>query len=58
VSGEVVEINEAVVDEPARVNESPYETGWLIKIRPSDPSALERELDALLDSEAYAEHTA
>jgi glycine cleavage system H protein len=58
VSGEVVEINEAVVDEPARVNESPYEAGWLIKIRPSDPSALERELGTLLDFEAYSEHTA
>ena len=58
VSGEVVEVNQAVVDEPAQVNDSPYEAGWLIKVRPDDPSTLQRELDALMDAEAYADQTA
>lgn len=53
LSGEVVEVNQSVVDEPGQVNESPYETGWLIKVRPSDGTALERELEALLDAEGY-----
>lgn len=53
VSGEVVEVNQAVVDEPGQVNESPYEQGWLIKVRPADQATLERELSALLDAEAY-----
>ena len=57
VSGEVVEINESVVDEPSQVNESPYDTGWLIKVRPDDQATLERELAALLDAEAYARET-
>ena len=58
VSGEVIEVNQEVVDEPARVNDSPYETGWLIKIRAEEPSALEAELGKLLDAEAYGQETA
>src|SRR5918911_3924979 len=53
VSGEVVEINQSVVDEPARVNDSPYEAGWLIKVRPDDPTALERELASLMEAAEY-----
>lgn len=53
VSGEVVEVNQAVVNEPGQVNDSPYEQGWLIKVRPADRATLERELAALLDAEAY-----
>jgi glycine cleavage system H protein len=49
VSGEVVEINQEAVDAPERVNTEPYEGGWLIKVRLSDPTELER----LLDAEAY-----
>ena len=44
-SGEVVEANEALEDEPEKINESPYEEGWLFKIAPSD---LEAELAALM----------
>jgi glycine cleavage system H protein len=58
LSGEIVEINQSVVDEPSLVNDTPYEAGWLIKIRPDDPSALQRELDTLLDADGYAELTA
>jgi len=49
VAGEVVEVNEALKDQPELVNESPYETGWMIRIK---PSALV-EFDKLLDSTAY-----
>ena len=49
LSGEVVEVNEELPDTPELVNTSPYEDGWMIKIRFSDPS----ELDSLLDAEAY-----
>lgn len=49
VSGEIVEVNEALTDSPATVNESPFDAGWLFKIRVSDPA----ELDALLDPAGY-----
>lgn len=53
LSGEVVEINQAVVDDPAQVNDSPYQAGWLIKVRPADESALERDMAALLSADQY-----
>jgi glycine cleavage system H protein len=49
LSGEVLEVNQRVVDAPETVNEDPYGEGWLIRIRLSDPS----EVDALLDLEGY-----
>jgi glycine cleavage system H protein len=49
LSGEVLEVNAKVVDEPEVVNEDPYGDGWLVRIRLSDPS----EADALLDADAY-----
>ena len=49
VSGEVVEVNEALTDEPERINEDPYGEGWLVKVRVADPS----EADDLLDADAY-----
>jgi glycine cleavage system H protein len=49
LSGEVVEVNQKVVDEPDAVNEDPYGEGWLVRIRLSDPT----ELDSLLDAGAY-----
>ena len=49
VSGEVIEINQAIVDEPALVNRDPMGKGWFFKIKISDPSQLER----LLDEKAY-----
>ena len=49
LSGEVLEVNRKVVDEPETVNEDPYGAGWLVRIRLSDPS----ETEALLDLEAY-----
>jgi glycine cleavage system H protein len=49
LSGEVLEVNAKVVDEPETVNEDPYGDGWLIRLRLGDPS----EADALLDVAAY-----
>ena len=49
LSGEVIEVNGAVIDAPETVNEDPYGAGWLIRIRLSDPS----EVDTLLDVAAY-----
>jgi glycine cleavage system H protein len=49
VSGQVLEINQAVVDEPRLVNEDPYGAGWLVRLELSRPS----ELDALMDSDKY-----
>ena len=49
LSGEVLEVNAAVVDAPETVNEDPYGAGWLIRVRLSDPS----EVDSLLDPDAY-----
>lgn len=49
VSGEVVEVNDAIVDNPARVNQSPHGDGWFFKIKMSRPA----ELEALMDFEAY-----
>jgi len=49
LSGEVLEVNDAVVAEPETVNDDPYGRGWLVRIRLTNPS----ERDALLDVEAY-----
>jgi glycine cleavage system H protein len=49
LSGEVVEINAKIVDEPETINEDPYGDGWLVRIRVSDPS----EIDDLMDADAY-----
>ena len=49
VSGEIVSVNDALDDEPELLNESPYEGGWMFRIKASDLS----ELDALLSAEDY-----
>ena len=49
LSGEVLEVNQKVVDEPETVNADPYGDGWLVRIRVADQS----EADSLLDVEAY-----
>ena len=51
LSGEVLEVNQQVVDAPETVNEDPYGNGWLLRIRIADPG----EADALLDAGAYRE---
>ena len=54
LSGEVLEVNAAVVDAPETVNQDPYGSGWLIRIRLSDPG----EADSLLDPAAYRDAVA
>ena len=49
VSGEVLEFNEALNDQPELVNNDPYGEGWMVKITVSDPA----ELDNLLDAASY-----
>ena len=49
LSGEVIEVNEALADAPERINDDPYGEGWLVKVKLSDTS----EVDGLLDVEAY-----
>jgi glycine cleavage system H protein len=49
LSGEVVEVNEALAENPAVINEDPYGEGWLVKVRLSDPA----ERETLLDAASY-----
>jgi len=51
VSGEIAEINDKLEGDPALVNQSPYEDGWMVKVLVSDMS----ELDELMDATAYKE---
>ena len=50
VSGEILELNEALADAPELVNTDPYDKGWLVKIRINDAS----ELDELLSADQYS----
>ena len=52
VTGEVVEVNQALDDDPSLVNSDPYGDGWMIKLRVTDPD----QLDGLMDASAYADH--
>ena len=51
LSGEIVEVNEALSSSPEAINEDPYQSGWMVRVRLSDPS----ELDSLMDAAAYPE---
>jgi glycine cleavage system H protein len=53
VAGEIIEVNEALVNSPETINTSPYQDGWLMKIKVADAS----ELAGLLDAGAYAKVT-
>lgn len=53
VSGEVIEVNNEVLENPDLVNSDPYAGGWLLRVRLDDPS----ELDDLISEEEYAELT-
>jgi len=52
ISGEVVEVNEALPDTPETINKDPYGEGWMIKIKIKNTS----EYDALMDAQAYESH--
>ena len=51
IGGEVTAVNADLEDAPERVNTDPYEGGWMIRVKPSDPA----EMDALMDKAAYLE---
>ncbi|MEL7486802.1 MAG: glycine cleavage system protein GcvH [Pseudomonadota bacterium] len=51
ISGEVVETNAAIVEEPAKVNEDPAGAAWFVKLKPSEPA----QIEALMDEAAYKE---
>ncbi len=51
LTGEIIELNEALEDEPELVNTDPYESGWMIKVKIADNS----EIETLLDAEGYKE---
>jgi glycine cleavage system H protein len=51
VTGEVTAVNQQLVEAPTMINDSPYDDGWLVKVRLSDPAELER----LLTAEQYSE---
>ena len=51
ISGEVIEVNELLLDTPETINESPYSDGWFYKIQPDDMN----ELDELLSPDEYGE---
>ena len=50
IAGEVVEINQALVDAPEMANSEPYGAGWFFKVKPANPA----DLDGLLSAEQYA----
>jgi glycine cleavage system H protein len=51
LSGEVVEVNEGLTSGPEAINDDPYDGGWMVRVRLSDPS----EVDSLMDADAYQE---
>ena len=52
ISGTIMEINEALVDAPEKINESCYQEGWILLVKPEDPS----DLEGLMGAAAYREH--
>ena len=51
ISGEILEINEVLLDSPEIINEDPYGSGWIVRVKPYEES----ELDKLMNSESYSE---
>ncbi len=51
LSGEIVEVNEALSSGPEAINDDPYDGGWMVRVRLSDPA----EVDSLMDADAYQE---
>jgi glycine cleavage system H protein len=49
LSGEIVEVNDALSENPEKINEDPYGEGWLVKVKLSDPS----QTEVLMSAEAY-----
>ncbi len=51
VDGEIIEINEKLLEHPELINQSPHEEGWIVKIKPNNPE----QIDSLLSKEQYDE---
>jgi glycine cleavage system H protein len=51
LSGEIVEVNEGLSEQPGRINSDPYGEGWLVRVKLSEPA----EAEALMDAAAYRE---
>ena len=54
IDGEIVEVNDALIDNPGKVNEDPMGDAWFLKIKPADPS----QMDDYMDEAAYQAHIA
>ena len=55
VTGTVVEINEALLDSPEKINSDPYDNGWIAKVKPSN---WDTNVSKLMDAEKYKQHIA
>lgn len=54
LSGEIVEVNESLLDEPETINSSPYDNGWLFRLKPAEDNFEELdEYDELMDADTY-----
>ena len=51
IGGEIIAVNTALEESPDLVNQAPYQDGWIIEVKPTDPS----ELDGLMNKDAYLE---
>lgn len=49
VDGEIIEVNEKLLEHPELINQSPFEEGWVVKIKPNNPE----QIDSLLSKEQY-----
>lgn len=56
VPGEIVEVNQKVVDDPSILNKDPYEAGWLVKVKVADASGLDRLMDAATYDKKHGSH--
>jgi glycine cleavage system H protein len=50
ISGEIIEVNEGLIEKPEIINQSPYDLGWIAKIKPSN---MEEEFESLMTKEKY-----
>src|ERR687885_196645 len=50
ISGEIIEVNEGLIEKPEMINQSPYDLGWIVKIKPSQ---IEEEVESLMTKEQY-----
>ena len=50
ISGEILEVNQGLIEKPEMINQSPYDSGWIAKIKPSN---MEEEFESLMTKEKY-----